>query len=68
MKEKPSADLFSLYINVLMGLIYLGGGIYLIASSQSFGLLPTGAFRYLLAGLLVIYGLFRAYRGIQRLL
>ncbi|RCR71337.1 hypothetical protein DUE52_02205 [Larkinella punicea] len=66
MKEKPSADLFSLSVTVLMGLLYLGGGIYLIASSQSFGLLPTGIFRYLLAGLLIIYGLFRAYRGIQR--
>ncbi|RRB04970.1 hypothetical protein EHT25_11005 [Larkinella rosea] len=68
MNEKPSADLFSVSISVLMGLLYLGGGIYLIASSQSFGLLPTGTFRYLLAGLLIIYGLFRAYRGVERLL
>ena len=67
MKQRPSGNLVSLYLNVLMGLLYLGGGIYLIASSQSFGLLPTGVFRYLLAGLLIIYGLFRAYRGVQRL-
>lgn len=67
MKQRPSTDLVSRYLNVLMGLLYLGGGIYLIASSQSFGLLPTGTFRYLLAGLLIAYGLFRAYRGVQRL-
>ncbi|MGA0559371.1 hypothetical protein ACO2Q8_22125 [Larkinella sp. VNQ87] len=67
MRQKPSGDLISLYLNVLMGLLYMGGGIYLIASSQSFGLLPRGTFRYLLAGLLLIYGAFRAYRGVQRL-
>ncbi|WP_128548457.1 hypothetical protein [Larkinella soli] len=65
MRRPPPSDLLSRYLNVLMGLAYMGGGIFLIASSQSFGMLPTGPFRYLLGGLLVVYGLFRMYRGIQ---
>ncbi|AUD02384.1 hypothetical protein CWM47_11440 [Spirosoma pollinicola] len=57
----------TLYISVLASLAYLGGGIGLIASSQSFGVLPpTGPFRYGMGVLLIIYGAFRAYRAYQR--
>ncbi|WP_345269511.1 hypothetical protein [Nibrella viscosa] len=49
-----------------MAMAYMGGGIGLIASSQSFGFLPTGVFRYILAVLLIIYGLFRGFRAYQR--
>ena len=66
MGRKSSPDLLSRYLNVLMGLAYLGGGIYLVASSQSLGILPTGVFRYTLAVLMIIYGLFRIYRVIER--
>lgn len=54
------------YIAVLASLAYLGGGIALIASSQSFGVFPEpGFFRYGLAALLLAYGSFRAYRAYQ---
>lgn len=66
MRRPSSSDSISRALNVLMGLAYTGGGIFLIASSQSFGFLPTGTFRYLLAGLLILYGLFRVYRGVQQ--
>jgi hypothetical protein len=57
----------TLYISVLASLAYMGGGIALIASSQSFGMLPeTGPFRYGLGILLLIYGTFRGYRAYQR--
>lgn len=57
----------TLYISVLASLAYLGGGIALIASSQSFGVFPEGGlFRFGLATLLLVYGSFRAYRAYQR--
>ena len=57
----------TLYISVLASLAYLGGGIGLIASSQSFGMLPEpGVLRYGMGTLLIIYGAFRAYRAYQR--
>lgn len=57
----------TLIIASLAALAYLGGGIALIASSQSFGMLPeTGPFRYGLGILLIVYGVFRAYRAYQR--
>jgi hypothetical protein len=56
-----------LIVATLAALAYLGGGIALIASSQSFGMLPeTGPFRYGLGILLIVYGAFRAYRAYQR--
>lgn len=57
----------TLYISVLASLAYMGGGIALIASSQSFGMLPeTGLLRYGMGLLLLIYGAFRGYRAYQR--
>ncbi len=57
----------TLYISVLASLAYLGGGIALIASSQSFGMLPEpGILRYSMGALLLAYGAFRAYRAYQR--
>ncbi len=57
----------TLYVATLASLAYLGGGIGLIASSQSFGVLPEpGLLRYSMGALLIIYGAFRAYRAYQR--
>lgn len=62
-RDRGAARL-TLYISVLASLAYLGGGIALIASSQSFGVFPErGPFRYGLAVLLLAYGSFRAYRA-----
>ena len=57
----------TLFIAALASLAYLGGGIVLIASSQSFGVFPEpGLLRYSMGVLLFIYGTFRAYRAYQR--
>ena len=57
----------TLYIAALASLAYLGGGIALIASSQSFEVFPEpGLLRYGMGTLLIIYGAFRAYRAYQR--
>ena len=57
----------TLYVAVLASLAYLGGGIALIASSQSFGVFPEpGLLRYVMGTLLLIYGSFRAYRAYQQ--
>ena len=57
----------TLYVAVLASLAYLGGGIALIASSQSVGVFPEpGLLRYGMGALLLIYGGFRAYRAYQR--
>ncbi len=56
-----------LYVAVLASLAYLGGGIALIVSSQSFNVFPEpGLLRYGMGVLLLIYGGFRAYRAYQR--
>ena len=66
-KQNRGSAQLTLYISVLASLAYLGGGIALIASSQSFGLLPEpGPFRYGMGILLIVYGAFRAYRAYQR--
>ena len=66
-KQNRGSAQLTLYISALASLAYLGGGIALIASSQSFGMLPEpGPFRYGMGVLLVIYGTFRAYRAYQR--
>ncbi|MBB5286735.1 hypothetical protein HNQ92_004896 [Rhabdobacter roseus] len=64
MKGKPLHERISDLTSLLMAPIYAGGGIYLIASSSSFRLFPVGSFwRYLLASVLILYGIYRGYRG-----
>ncbi len=58
----------TLLIAVLASLAYLGGGIALIASSQSFGVFPEpGVLRYSMAAMLIAYGTFRIFRAYQRI-
>ncbi len=66
-RQHRGAAQLTLYIAALASLAYLGGGIALIASSQSFGMLPEPGFlRYSMGALLIIYGAFRGYRAYQR--
>ena len=61
------AENLRFYLSVLASVAYLGGGIALMASSQSFGVFPEpGLLRYGMGALLFIYGSFRAYRAYQR--
>ncbi|NID11971.1 hypothetical protein F7231_17500 [Fibrella aestuarina] len=74
------AENLRFYLSVLASVAYLGGGIALIASSQSFGMadsesplsrivafiIADGPLRYALAVLLIIYGGYRGYRAIQQ--
>lgn len=65
--QNSGSSRLMLAIATLAALAYLGGGIALIVSSQSFGMLPkTGPFRYGLGVLLIVYGAFRGYRAYQR--
>jgi hypothetical protein len=58
----------TLFIAVLASLAYLGGGIALIASSQSFGVFPEpGLLRYSMAAMLIVYGSFRIFRAYQQI-
>lgn len=46
---------------------YVGAGIALFVTSETYGLLPeSGMLRYGMGALLIIYGLFRAFRAYQR--
>lgn len=65
--ENRVAETLRLTLSVLASVAYLGGGVALIASSQSFGVaVLAGPLRYVLAGLLLAYGSFRAYRSWQQ--
>ena len=64
MKGRPLHERITDLTSVLMAPIYAGGGIYLIASSSSFRLFPAGSFgRYALGSVLILYGIYRGYRG-----
>jgi hypothetical protein len=64
-RQSRGPERLTLYLSVLASMAYLGGGIGLIASSQSFSLLSEPIIRYGLAILLLVYGSFRAYRAYQ---
>jgi len=58
------SERLTLVLAALASVAYLGGGIALIASSQSFVIFPPPGFlRYGLAALLIWYGGTRAYRA-----
>ncbi|WP_327487374.1 hypothetical protein [Telluribacter sp.] len=64
MKERPLHEKVSILTSMMMALVYAGGGIYLIASSSSFNLIPAGSWgRYLLSAALIAYGVYRGYRA-----
>jgi hypothetical protein len=52
-------------LQTTMGLAYVGGGLFLVASSLTYGFLPTGTIRYTIGSLILVYGIFRVYRAIQ---
>lgn len=61
------AETLRLTLSVLASVAYLGGGIALMTSSQSFGIAALeGPLRYALAALLIVYGAYRAYRAFQQ--
>lgn len=63
MKRKPLYRQLSSILSMIIGLAYLGGGLFLVASSATFGMLPSGVIRYLFGGMLIVYGGYRFYRG-----
>jgi len=64
MKIRPVQEQISLIVSSFMALVYLGGGILLITSSYSFAYLHPGSWgRYLLAVLMIVYGIFRGRRA-----
>ncbi|AEI47866.1 hypothetical protein Runsl_1440 [Runella slithyformis DSM 19594] len=63
MKRKPLYRQLSSMLSMTIGLAYLGGGLFLVASSATFGMLPSGLIRYLFGAMLIVYGGYRSYRG-----
>ncbi len=63
MKRKPFHQRISSMLSMTIGLAYFGGGLFLVASSATFGMLPSGVIRYLFGGMLLLYGGYRFYRG-----
>lgn len=63
MKRKPLHRQISAALSMAIGLAYLGGGLFLVASSATFGMLPSGLIRYLFGAMLIVYGGYRGYRG-----
>ena len=63
MKRKPLHQQISAMLSMAIGLAYLGGGLFLVASSATFGMLPSGVLRYLFGTMLILYGVYRFYRG-----
>lgn len=63
MKRKPLYRQLSSILSMTIGLAYLGGGLFLVASSATFGMLPSGLIRYLFGVMLIVYGGYRSYRG-----
>lgn len=52
-------------LQMTMALAYVGGGLFLVASSLTYNILPTGPVRYIAGSLILVYGIFRVYRAIQ---
>ncbi|MEZ4900928.1 MAG: hypothetical protein R2822_03820 [Spirosomataceae bacterium] len=63
MKRKPLHQQLSASLSMAIGLAYFGGGLFLVASSTTFGILPSGIVRYLFGIMLILYGGYRFYRG-----
>jgi hypothetical protein len=63
MKRKPLHQQLSAALSMAIGLAYFGGGLFLVASSATFGVLPSGILRYLFGAMLILYGGYRFYRG-----
>jgi hypothetical protein len=71
---------FTSILSFAMGAVYIGGGIFLVASSKILEVLPTEhplqiyitAFlaehwqRYTFGVMLIAYGIFRIYRGLKQ--
>jgi Na+/proline symporter len=66
MKRKPIHQKLAATLAMTMGVAYFGGGLFLAASSATYGILPSGFFRYFFAVLLILYGGYRFYRGYQQ--
>ncbi|MFA7474076.1 MAG: hypothetical protein WCY86_14295 [Spirosomataceae bacterium] len=64
MNKRPVQEQISMIVSSFMAILYVGGGIVLITSSSSFAFLHPGSIeRYLLAAILIIYGIYRARRA-----
>jgi hypothetical protein len=64
MKNRPLSEQVNVIVSCFMAILYIGGGIFLITSSYSFGFFKPGTWQNtLLALLLIIYGVFRALRA-----
>ncbi|HLR38339.1 MAG TPA: hypothetical protein VK084_09845 [Chitinophagaceae bacterium] len=69
-KERRGYNQFKEIYNSAMGLMYIGGGVFVFMSKKlgfEFKQGTSSVFIWGLGGLLIAYGLFRIYRGIKHL-
>ena len=66
MKRKPLSQQLMVVLGATMGLVYLGGGILLVASSFNFGAFINEKSRYVFSVMLIAYGGYRLYRAIDQ--
>ncbi|GAA4433824.1 hypothetical protein GCM10023091_07890 [Ravibacter arvi] len=63
-RKTPLHVQVSMIVSCFMALVYVGGGLFLMASSSSFGFLKAGTWERILLGVLLVgYGCFRAQRA-----
>lgn len=66
-KQPPMLRKFVFYFSLIMTLIYVGLGIFLIfADEEMMNLDIPASMRYLLGGILIIYGIVRFVRAYQQ--
>jgi hypothetical protein len=66
MKRKPIHQQLAASLAMTMGVAYFGGGLFLVASSATYNILPSGMVRYFFGALLLLYGGYRFYRGFSQ--
>lgn len=68
-RERPTASSFNKFVRIfglLMTTLYVGGGIFLIfADAETMNLSIPNNTRYLLGGILILYGIVRFVRVYQ---
>ncbi|MEJ8758571.1 hypothetical protein WG947_16270 [Pontibacter sp. H259] len=68
-REKPGAPSFSKFVQLfglLMTLVYLGLGLFILfADAETLNLNMTKEFKYILGGILILYGVIRFMKVYQ---
>lgn len=68
-KGPRRGEQFRIWSITLIGMIYLAGGVFVYFSDRwGFHFSQGNTFPHIFGGLMVVYGIFRVYRGIRQFL